>query len=189
MKHICQLLPHPKVRACLGYVSIQLFAELLNLKLQVYFTTATTFLKCQLQFIFLHQSKDKNYKNSNYMKQTRWEKALKPATFIHLCNWSSNTNSNSIIFFFKKSNNQRWVFHCLLATHPQLQWSHSKMKLSHLDQSNYLPNQNQGPVTKIRFDCVYQTGSRPHPGLRKFWSFSQSQHSSSGFTGFALIPI
>ncbi len=144
-------------------------------------------VNCNL--FFCTNPRTKNYKNSNYMKQTRWKKALKPATFIHLCNWSSNTNSNSIIFFFKKSNNQRWVFHCLLATHPQLQWSHSKMKLSHLDQSNYLPNQNQGPVTKIRFDCVYQTGSRPHPGLRKFWSFSQSQHSSSGFTGFALIPI
>jgi len=125
---------------------------------------------------------------------TTWSKQgeKKPWNQQHLFIYATGAQIQTATQSFsslKKSNNQRWVFHCLLATHPQLQWSHSKMKLSHLDQSNYLPNQNQGPVTKIRFDCVYQTGSRPHPGLRKFWSFSQSQHSSSGFTGFALIPI
>jgi hypothetical protein len=44
-------------------------------KLQLYFTTTTTFLKCHLQ-LFLHQSKNKNYQNSKYMKQTMWKKRL-----------------------------------------------------------------------------------------------------------------
>ncbi len=52
MKYVCQLFPHPKVRACLGYVNncnwamfqYNHFAKLLNLKFQLYFTTTTTFL-------------------------------------------------------------------------------------------------------------------------------------------------
>jgi hypothetical protein len=64
---------------------------------------ASNFFFISIWYFLQQFFKDKNYQKSKYMKQTRWQKKnFKPATFIYLYNWSSNTNSKSIIFFFTK---------------------------------------------------------------------------------------
>jgi hypothetical protein len=81
---------------------------------------------------------------ANKMKK----KDLKLETFIHLCNSSSNTNSKSIIFFSKRNPLSEMSFSLSSSNKSSTSMNHSKIKLSHLDQSNYLPDQNQGIVVK-----------------------------------------
>ncbi len=71
------------------------------------------------------------------------KKGLKLATFIHLCNWSSNANAKSLIFFFKRNPRSKMSFSL-----PSSNRSSTSMKLIKDETFPLGPIKLSYPITK-----------------------------------------